>query len=70
MPPIYIKNVNIINPFDEEPLDERHVVIKDGKIVSLHTDESAIYGSHVVIDGEDNYLLPGFIDSHAHVMAN
>lgn len=70
MSSIYIKNVNIINPFDEEPLEERHVLIKDGKIESLHKEESALYSNHIVIDGEDNYLLPGFIDSHAHIMAN
>ena len=70
MPSLYIKNVNIINPFSEEPLDERHVLIKDGRIESLHAEESALYANHIVLDGEDNYLLPGFIDSHAHVMAN
>lgn len=70
MTSLYIKNVNIINPFDEEPLDERHILIKDGKIESLDKEESTLYANHIVIDGEDNYLLPGFIDSHAHIMAN
>ena len=70
MSSIYIKNVNILNPFDEEVLDERHVLIKDGKIESLHENESRLYDNHIVIDGDDNYLLPGFIDSHAHIMAN
>ena len=70
MSSIYIKNVNIINPFSEEALEERHLLIKDGKIESLHTEESSLYNDHIVIDGEDNYLLPGFIDSHAHIMAN
>ena len=70
MSSIYIKNVNIINPFSEEPLEERHVLIENGRIKSLHTEESSLYKDHIVIDGEDNYLLPGFIDSHAHVMAN
>ena len=70
MSSIYIKNVNIINPFNEEALEERHVLIKDGKIESLHTEEATLYENHIVIDGEDNYLLPGFIDSHAHIMAN
>ena len=70
MSSIYIKNVNIINPFSEEPLEERHVLIENGKIKSLHTDEATLYKDHIVIDGEDDYLLPGFIDSHAHIMAN
>lgn len=70
MSSIYIKNVNIINPFSEEPLPERHVLIENGRIKSLDTEESSLYKDHIVIDGEDNYLLPGFIDSHSHVMAN
>ena len=70
MSSIYIKNVNIINPFSEEPLEERHVLIENGRIKSLHTEESSLYKDHIVIDGEDDYLLPGFIDSHAHIMAN
>ena len=39
MSSIYIKNVNILNPFSEEILDERHVLIENGRIKSLHTDE-------------------------------
>lgn len=70
MPAIYIKNVNILNPFDEEVLDERHVLIKDGKIESLDLNEADLFNNYIVIDGEDNYLMPGFIDSHAHIMAN
>lgn len=69
MSSLYIKNVNIINPFTEEPIDERHVLIENGKIKSLLTEESSLYKDHIVIDGEDNYLLPGFIDSHSHIMA-
>ena len=30
MSSIYIKNVNIINPFSEEALEERHVLIENG----------------------------------------
>ena len=70
MSSIYIKNVNIINPFSEEPIPERHVLIENGKIKSMHTKESSLYKDHIVIDGEDDYLLPGFIDSHSHIMAN
>ena len=32
MSSIFIKNVNIINPFSEEPLEERHVLIENGRI--------------------------------------
>ena len=35
MSSIYIKNVNIINPFSEEPLEERHVLIENGRIKVL-----------------------------------
>ena len=50
MSSIYIKNVNIINPFSEEPLEERHVLIENGRIKSLHTEESSLYKDHIVIE--------------------
>ncbi len=70
MAALVIKNVNILNPFDEEILDERNVVIKGGKITDMGINEATLLGNYTLIDGQDCYLLPGFIDSHAHIMAN
>ena len=70
MPSLFIKNVNILNPFSDEILDERNVFIKGNKIDAIGVNETTLVGSYKVIDGQDSFLLPGFIDSHAHIMAN
>ena len=70
MSSLFIKNVNILNPFSDEILDERNVFIKGNKIESVGVNETTLVGSYKVIDGQDAFLLPGFIDSHAHIMAN
>lgn len=70
MPALFIKNVNILNPFSDEILDERTVFIKGNKIEAIGVNETNPVGNYKVIDGQDSFLLPGFIDSHAHIMAN
>ena len=70
MSSLLIKNINILNPFDEEILNERNVLVKNDKIISIGVKNSDLYENTTVIDGEDKFLLPGFIDSHAHIMAN
>ena len=70
MSSLFIKNVNILNPFSDEIMDERNVFIKGNKIESVGVNETTLVGSYKVIDGQDAFLLPGFIDSHAHIMAN
>ena len=70
MSSLFIKNVNILNPFSDEILDERNVFIKGNKIEAVGVNETTLVGSYKVIDGQDAFLLPGFIDSHAHIMAN
>lgn len=63
-----IENVNIINPNDEFR-DSQNILIED-KIIreispgKIHTKENVN-----VIDGESNYILPGFIDCHTHILA-
>jgi len=70
MASLLIKNVNILNPDDDEILDERNVLIENNKIVDIGINEATLLGNYQVIDGHDNFLLPGFIDSHTHIMAN
>ena len=55
-----IENVNVINPFEEIQTNQ-NVLIEDNIIKEISS--SKIKASNV-IDGEDNYLLPGFIDCH------
>ena len=60
-----IENVNIINP--EEIDTNQNILIEDNVIKEISS--SKIKANVNVIDGEDNYLLPGFIDCHAHIFA-
>ena len=60
-----IENVNIINP--EEIETNQNILIENNVIKEISS--SKIKANANVIDGEDNYLLPGFIDCHAHIFA-
>ena len=62
-----IENVNIINPFDEIKISQS-VLIEDGLIKEISPSINSKSNVNV-IDGEDNYLLSGFIDCHAHIFA-
>lgn len=65
---ILIEDVNIINPNDEFK-DNQNILI-EGKYIKeissskIHTKENV-----KVIDGQNNYVLPGFIDCHTHILA-
>ena len=61
-----IENVNIINPSDEIETSQ-NILIEDNVIKEISSGN--INADDNVIDGEDNYLLPGFIDCHTHIFA-
>ena len=63
-----IENVNIINPF-EEVKTHQNVLIDKNKIRLISSSKIASKNNVNVIDGDDNYLLSGFIDCHAHIFA-
>lgn len=60
-----IENVNIVNPFEETKTNQ-NVLIEDNLIKEISSDKIK---ADNVIDGEDNYLLSGFIDCHTHIFA-
>ena len=62
-----IENVNVINPF-EEIKSSQSVLIENGIIKDINSKISP-KNNVDVIDGDDNYLLSGFIDCHAHIFA-
>lgn len=61
-----IENVNIITP-GEDIKTHQNVLIEDNLIKTITHDK--ISNDCMVIEGEDNYLLPGFIDCHTHIFA-
>ena len=63
-----IENVNIINPM-EDMKTHQNVLIEDKTIKEISSDRISVKDDVKVIDGEDNYLMPGFIDCHTHIFA-
>ena len=63
-----IQNVNVINPF-EEIKTGHNVLIEDNKIKEISSGKINSKENVTVIDGQDNYLLSGFIDCHSHIFA-
>lgn len=63
-----IENVNIVNPGDE--IKEHQNILIEGKYIKeissgkIHTKVNA-----EIIDGNNNFVLPGFIDCHTHILA-
>ncbi len=56
----YLYNVNIITP--DSIIKHGSVSIEDGKIISVATEMLTVPASSEMIDGEDCFLAPGFID--------
>lgn len=62
---ILLKNANII-PITAEPSSNCDVLIEDGKIIRIEV-KIAIEPGMEVIECNNHYLLPGFIDVHTHL---
>ncbi|HVV11686.1 amidohydrolase [Amycolatopsis sp.] len=55
-------------PVDGEPIDGGTVLIEDGKIVEVGTDADVdIPEDAELVDAAGSWVLPGFIDAHAHL---
>ncbi|KAA9148806.1 amidohydrolase [Amycolatopsis acidicola] len=55
-------------PVDGEPIDGGTVLIEDGKIVAVGTDADVdIPEDAELVDAAGSWVLPGFIDAHAHL---
>ena len=59
-----IKNIKIITP--DEVLKGYGVLIKEGIISNIDLEEKLSGENHELINGQGNYLSPGFIDIHNH----
>lgn len=71
MKELLIENVNLINPNEDEPLSNVSVYIQNGKIFNIGNNLNVPDDVDVsVIDGDDKFILPGFIDMHTHLFAN
>jgi imidazolonepropionase-like amidohydrolase len=64
---LLIENVTLVSPELPQPLGNRHVLIRDGRIAQVS--DRAITVGHDVrrLDGAGKYLTPGLTDAHVHV---
>lgn len=66
-PPLYIDNVHIVDVNTGQVIENRQLLILNGKIAAIKPAETPIadkpYTRH---DGKGSYVLPGLIDMHVH----
>lgn len=65
---VIVRNVSILSGPTFEPVTGQEVVIQDGRITAVRRQARGVPEGARVVDGEGGYLLPGFIDMHAHIL--
>lgn len=63
---LQIRNVNVLSEDCSHFIKNQNVLIKDGIILQLG-EHQAINKDVVIIDGTNQYLIPGLVDSHVHL---
>jgi imidazolonepropionase-like amidohydrolase len=53
-------------PVEGEPIEGGTVLLRDGKIAAIEGPGFAVPSGAVVVDATGKWVLPGFIDAHAH----
>lgn len=66
-PVIVITHATLLDGISAEPMRDASVVIRNGRIERIATDDVAAPAGATVLDLKGNWLLPGFIDAHAHL---
>lgn len=63
-----IRHVTVVDPDDGERLDDRTVVIEEGRVVAVDADAGRpVAGDE--IDGRGMFAMPGLIDCHVHALS-
>ncbi|HEY9031310.1 MAG TPA: amidohydrolase family protein [Kangiella sp.] len=62
-----ITDINVLSPDGQTMLADRTVVIDGGKIISV-TVGGTVPANATVINGRGKYMIPGLVDSHAHIL--
>ncbi len=65
--PIVVTNVTVLTGESFQP-QAATVVVADGRIRSIDSAGGPSISGAAVVDGHGGYLVPGFIDMHAHLM--
>lgn len=63
-----VRDVTVIPADTDEVLENRTVLIEDGRIRRIvPVAQTLRVADAVVVDGRGKYLLPGFVDAHVHI---
>jgi hypothetical protein len=66
---VVIEHVTVLDGQGGAALDDRRVVVSGGRIVDVGAAASGrLTRGAMVVDGTGKFLLPGFIDMHAHLL--
>lgn len=63
---ILIKNANVIDPV-KNTITKGNIAITNGKFVEYDVNKAKDYIIDDVLDGDDYYVSPGWIDGHTHI---
>lgn len=64
--PLVFKGAHII-PIAGEPIDNGVLIVEDGKIVAVGTEEMRLPRNAEVIDVTGKVIMPGLVDTHSHI---
>ncbi|HJZ67266.1 MAG TPA: amidohydrolase family protein [Blastocatellia bacterium] len=64
---LVITNANLIDGFSAAPIRDATVFVRDGRIEQVVSGKTPIPTSGTVVDLKGKWLLPGFVDAHAHL---
>ncbi|HWQ35706.1 MAG TPA: amidohydrolase family protein, partial [Blastocatellia bacterium] len=64
---LVITHANVIDGVANEPLRDATVIVRDGRIENIAAGAVSLPTGATVIDLKGRWLLPGFLDAHAHI---
>ena len=64
---LLIENVTLLSPEQAQPLGNRHVLVRDARIVTVSDQAIAAPAGARRLDGTGKFLTPGLTDAHVHV---
>jgi imidazolonepropionase-like amidohydrolase len=65
--PLLIENVTLLSPEQPQPLGNRYVLVRDGRIAAVSDKAIPIPEGARRLDGTGKFLTPGLTDAHVHV---
>jgi len=62
-----LTQVHIFNGFEQQIMTAKTVLVRNGLIEKVIDAQDSVPAGYTIIDGENNYLMPGLIDVHTHL---